>query len=133
MIQELILELAVVTAQPWLVCFCCHHQVAAGLGGRPVVEVFTCGSLDPEPCVEHGIGSVAGQGCYLCGGTLLAVLGPHAWYGLELCHVSQGQAAVVRDIQGVGALLSGVGLTESSEDGPRGSCVVPSAFPEGLV
>ena len=49
--------------------------------------------------------------------------------GPEPRHVSQGQMAVVRDIQGVGALLSGAaGLTEASEDRPRGPCGGPGVF-----
>lgn len=65
------------------------------------------------------------------GGSLLAALGANVQHGLEPCHVSQGQAVVVRDIQEVGALLSGVGLTEPSEDGPRGLCVGSGTLLEG--
>lgn len=67
------------------------------------------------------------------GGSLLAALGANVQHGLELCQVSQGQTVVVRDIQGVGALLSGVGLTEPSEDGPRELCVGPGILLEGPV
>lgn len=71
-----------------------------GLGERPA----------PEPCVECGIGSTGGQGCCPRG-----VICWQPW-GLTcdvarigvMCH---GQMAVVRDIQGVGPLVSGVGLT----------------------
>lgn len=96
------------------------------------MEVFACESLSPEPCVERRNGSIAGQGCYLSE-ALLAALGANVQHGLELCQVSQGQTVVVRDIQGAGALLSGVGFTEPSEDGPRGLCVGPEIFLEGLV
>lgn len=93
------------------------------------MEAFTCGSLNPEPWVEHGFGSIAGHL-----EALLVTLGANVQHGLEPCHMSQGQTVVVRDIQGVGALLSGVGLTETSEDGPG---VLPPGRPsvplEGLI
>lgn len=96
------------------------------------MEVFACRSLSPEPCMERRIGSIAGQGCYLSEAPL-AALRANVQQGLELCQVSQGQTVVVRDIHGAGALLSGVGFTEPSEDGPRKLCVGPGIFLEGPV
>lgn len=81
--------------------FLLSSRLAAGFGARPVVDVFICVSLDPEPCVECGTGSFVGQGCYLCGDSLLAALGAKAQRGPEPCHVSQGQTDVGRDIKGL--------------------------------
>lgn len=99
--QGSVFELVVADCAASACAFLLSSHLAAGFGERPVADVFICGSLDPEPCVECGTGSIAGQGCYLCEDSLLAALGANARRGPEPCHVSQGQTAVGSDIKGL--------------------------------